>query len=268
MPEPDIVPDLLLSFAVRVALALAILVLGLAIVRLLLRLLRRLLSRSGVDEVFIHFAGSVANILLLTFVVILALDQLGIETRYLFAVLTGLLVALGLALQDSLNILAAGMRLFLRLPFRAGEEVELAGVKGYVDEITMMTTRLHTGDGLDVVVPNSAVVSATIRNYSSRPVRRIDVVVRVGYEDDLRRASEVLLGVLVDDERVLADPPPRVTVAELEPSCVRLNVRPWVMNEDYGSTKNDLSARIVADMRENDIAVAYPQIGVHVEQAG
>jgi small conductance mechanosensitive channel len=131
----------------------------------------------------------------------------------------------------------------------------------------MMTTRLRTGDGLDVVVPNSAVVSATIRNYSSQPVRRIELVVRIGYGDDIRRASEVLLGMLVDDERVLADPPPKVTVAELEPSCVRLNVRPWVNNEDYGSTKSDLSARTVAVLREHEIAVAYPQMGVHIEQA-
>ena len=264
----DLLSNHLIPFAIRLGLALVILVVGIAIVRLLLRLLRKLLLRSGADPVFIHFACSIANALLLVLVAILALDQLGVETSYLFAVLTGLLVALGLALQDSLKSLAAGMRLFLQKPFNAGDEVEIAGTAGYVEAIDMLTTTLRTGDHVEVILPNAAVAAATIRNFSARPTRRIDMVVRISYEDDLRRASQTLLDLMKADERVLQDPAPQVTVAELAETSVHLNVRPWVNNPDYSATRADLAEAIKLAFDEKDITIPCPQMDVHLEPRG
>jgi small conductance mechanosensitive channel len=220
----DFISNHLIPFAVRLGLALLILVVGIAIVRLLLRWLRKLLERSGADPVLIHFASSVANALLLVLVAILALDQLGVETSYLFAVLTGLLVALGLALQDSLHV--------------------------------------------EVILPNAAVASATIRNFSARPTRRIDMLVRISYGDDLRRARQILLDVMKADDRVLQDPGPQVTVAELAETGVHLNVRPWVSNADYSAAKGDLTEAIKLAFDEKGLTIPYPQMDVHLEPGG
>lgn len=250
---------------VNIGFAVATLVVGFAIVRLLLRLLRRLLRRSHLDPVFIHFATSIANILLLIFVVILALDQLGVDTSYLFAILAGVLVALSLALQDSLKSLAAGMQLLFQQPFKAGDEVDIANVRGYVEELNMMTTRLRTGDQVDIVLPNAAVVEATIKDFTTYPTRRIDMLVRISYRDDLRQARDLLQRLMAADERVLKEPAPAVSVAELAEASVHLNVRPWVKNEDYSATRRDLSEQIKLAFDEHGITIPYPQVDVHVQ---
>lgn len=264
----DILKNQVGPLLVNIGLALAILIVGIAVVRLLLRLLRRLLTRSGLDPVFIYFASSIANALLLVFVVILALDQLGVDTSFLFAILAGVLVALGLALQDSLKSLAAGMQLLFHQPFKAGDEVEIASTQGYVEELNMMTTRLRTGDQVDIILPNAAVAKATIKNLSTFPTRRIDMVVRISYKDDIRRARTILLGEMAADQRVLEEPAPVVTVAELAETSILLNVRPWVKNEDYSATRRDLAERIKLAFDEQGITIPYPQLDVHLEPPG
>ena len=261
----DILGNQVIPLLVNIGLAVATLVVGIGIVRLLLRLLRRLLTRSGLDPVFIHFACSIANVLLLVFVVILALDQLGVDTSYLFAILAGVLVALGLALQDSLKSLAAGMQLLFHQPFKAGDEVEIASIRGYVEEMNMMTTRLRTADQVDIIVPNAAVAEATIKDFSTYPTRRIDMVIRISYTDDIRQARDILLGEMMADGRVLEDPAPVVTVAELAEVNVDLNVRPWVKNEDYSATRQDLMERIKLAFDEQGITIPYPQVGIHLQ---
>jgi small conductance mechanosensitive channel len=258
--------DLLIPWAKNVLLALAILAVGIPLARLLVRILKRLLSRAGLDKVFIGFACTIANIVLLVFVAILALDQLGIDTSYLFALLAAVLLALGLALQDSLSNVAAGMRLFLDQPFNSGDDVEIAGSRGYVETINLMSTKLRTGNNVDVVVPNAAVASKTIQNFSARETRRIDLVVRVSYEDDLQLARAVLLEIMESDPRVLEEPPPSATVRELADTGIDLNARPWVKNEDYSETRWDLTEKIKVAFDLKGITIPYPQVDVHMDR--
>jgi small conductance mechanosensitive channel len=260
-----VLSDVLVQWAKDTAWALAILVVGIPLTRLLVRVLRRLLLRAGMDQVFVGFASTIANIVLLLFVVILALDRLGIDTSYLFALLAAVLLALGLALQDSLSNVAAGMRLFLDQPFKSGDQVEIAGVTGYVEQINLMSTKLRSAGNVDVVVPNAAVASSTIHNFSARMTRRIDLVVRISHDSDVQQARAILLDLMKADPRVLESPQSRVTVRELADTGVDLNVRPWVNNQDYAETRWGLVERIKVAFDQNGITIPHPQLDVHVD---
>lgn len=250
-----------------VAYAVAILVVGWVVARGLRGLLKRILRRGQLDVTLVSFLSHIAYGLALTVVIIAALDKLGVNTTSLAAVLAAAGLAVGLALQGSLANFASGVMLVGLRPFTAGDYVEAGGTEGVVEEVALFFTRLRTGDNKGIVVPNSEITSGTITNYSAEATRRIDLVVGIGYDDDIRRGKEVLEGILADEPRILADPAPVVAVSELADSSVHLVVRPWVKTEDYWPVRWDLTERIKVELVQAGLNIPYPQRDVHLHQA-
>ena len=151
-------------------------------------------------------------------------------------------------------------------PFDVGDYVEAGGTEGSVEMITMFSTTLKTPDNREVIVPNGSISSATIVNYSSRATRRIDLVFGIGYEDDIRKARQILQEILAADERILKEPAPLVAVAELSDSSVNFNVRPWVKTENYSAVQSDLTEKIKLEFDERGISIPYPQMDVHLNE--
>ncbi|MBE2167632.1 mechanosensitive ion channel [Cobetia sp. 2AS1] len=247
--------------------ALAVLVFGMWVAKRLTQWATSLLHRKSMDEAAAGFVGQIAYAILVVMVLLTALDQLGVDTTSMIAALGAAGLAIGLALQSSLSNLASGFLLVTLRPFKKGDYVEAAGTSGSVDQITMLQTRLVTPDNRKVTVPNSSVMSNTITNYSALPTRRLDLVVGVSYDDDIRQVKAVLEELVAGDERIMKEPSHLIAVAELADSSVNFNFRMWCQASDYWALKWDMTERIKLTFDERGISIPYPQRDVHFHQA-
>ncbi len=258
MTETYVIP-----WGINIALALVIFIVGRFIVGMLTSLLRKILKKSKMDSILVEFVASIFKTILLLFVVIAALDRLGVDTTSLIALLGAAGLAVGLALQGSLQNFAAGVMLIIFRPFKAGDFVEAGGVAGVVETISIFSSTFRTGDNREVIIPNGSIYGGTITNYSARETRRVDMVFGIGYDDDIKKAKELLHKVVTSDERVLADPAPVIAVSELADSSVNFVVRPWVKTADYWAVLWDLTEAVKLEFDANGVSIPYPQMDVH-----
>ena len=228
------------QWGLKILAALAIFILGRWIARWIARNVRKLLKYREVDETLVSFLGNFTYAVLLTAVILAALDSLGLPVTSLVAVLGAAGLAIGLALKDSLGNFAAGVMLVAFRPFTKGDFVEVAGIAGSVREVRIFSTILTTGDNKLIVIPNGQVAAGTITNYTAMDKRRIDLVFGVGYDDDLKTARGVLEKVCAEHPGVLEDPAPTIMVLDLGASSVDFAVRPWARTEDYWSVRSDI----------------------------
>lgn len=258
-----LVDTYLIPWSINIAMALAIFIIGKFVVNLLTNLMVKILSKSKMDVILVEFVSSIIKAILLLFVIIAALDQLGVNTTSLIALLGAAGLAVGLALQSSLQNFAAGVMLIVFRPFKAGDYVEAGGTAGVVESISIFSSILRTGDNKEVIVPNGKIYGDLIINYSKRETRRIDMVFGVSYDDDIKKVKELLTKIVAADERVLADPAPVVALSELADSSVNFVVRPWVNTGDYWAVKWALTEEVKLQFDAADISIPYPQMDVH-----
>jgi small conductance mechanosensitive channel len=268
MPEGTTLWDILRVLALNLAAALIVFVIGRVAVTWIVNVVRRQMERRKVDVLIINFIGNILEWSLLLVVIIIALNQLGVDTTAMIALLGAAGLAVGLALQDSMKNFASGVLLIIFRPFTTGHFVEAADTSGVVERITLFTSTLLTADNREVIVPNSAIYSSTITNFSIRPTRRVDMVFAVSYEDDLRQARELLQQIVAADPRVLAEPAPAIVVGELADSSVNFFVQPWVNTADYGVVKGDMMEKVKLAFDDHGITIPYPQMEVHVQNGG
>jgi small conductance mechanosensitive channel len=225
-----------------------------------------MMTKKNVDPAVNSFVCSLVYVTLLIFVIIAALAQVGIQTTSLIAVLGAASLAIGLALQGSLANFAAGVLLIIFRPFKVGDYVECAGTAGAVDEMQIFTTLLNSPDNKKIIIPNAKLLGDVITNYSAKDTRRVDLVIGVGYGDDLQKVEKVLSDIVSQDERVLKDPAPTIAVLELADSSVNFAVRPWVKTADYWPVYFALTKNIKMRLDAEGIAIPFPQRDVHLYQ--
>ena len=219
--------------------------------------------RSKLDITLVEFSGSIIYFILFLAVIVAALNTLGVETTSFVAVFGAVGLAVGLALQGSLaNIGAAVLIMFFR-PFKIGDTVDVAGAMGTVGEINLFSTTITPIDNRTIIIPNAKIIAGNITNFSKQEKRRLDIIVGISYEDDLKVAKNVLLELLQNNEKIIQDPEPFVGVLNLGVSSVDLAVRAWVKTEDYG----DLHFEVLEDIKlacdANGISIPYPQMDLH-----
>ncbi len=253
-----------LSLAGNLLAALVIFIVGRWIAKFLRRFVTRLLTKANVDETLTKFLANIAYALLLVFVVMAAVNRLGVDTTSFAAVVAAVGLAVGFALQSSLSNFASGVLLILYKPFEVGNFVEAGGSKGVVEEIHLFSTLMRTGDNVQIIVPNGTITNGTITNFSAKDTRRIDLVVGCGYGDDLKAVKDFLIELLAADDRILEDPKPVVAVSELGDSSVNFVVRPWVNASDNWAVRCDLNEKIKLGFDERGFNIPYPTRDVHV----
>jgi small conductance mechanosensitive channel len=253
-----------IPWGIRLIWAVVIFIVGRIAVSIVTRVLNKFMRSRGMDEMLVGFLTSILRSVLLLFVVIAALNQLGVDTTSLVALLGAAGLAIGLSLQSSLANFAAGVMLIIFRPFSKGDFVEAGGASGVVDDINIFTTTMTTSDNKEVIVPNGTVVAGTITNYSARSTRRVDMVFGISYDDDLLKAKQLLTDIIAADERVLAEPAPVVSLGELADSSVNFLVRPWVKSGDYWDLKSDVTEKVKLTFDREGISIPYPQMAVHV----
>ena len=252
------------SVGISLMLALAILIIGRQFVKLILRLVVVALEKSKVEDTVRIFVTNLLNTLLMILVFIAAINQLGIETTSIIAVLGAAGLAIGLALQGSLANFAAGILIVIYRPYKVGDYIEAGNHAGTVNDIQIFSTVLKTPDNKIVVVPNGSIMDGSIVNYSYQDTRRIDLIISCGYEDDIDKVKSVLEDILKKEKRILKDPNPQIAVTELADSSVNFIFRPWVKREDYLPVYYTLLEEVKKRFDNEGISIPYPQSDVHI----
>lgn len=258
--------ELLIQYGVNILSALVILFIGNIITKSIANGVAKMLRRKDMDEAVVEFLHSLVRYLLFVIVLIAALGRIGVQTASVVAVIGAAGLAVGLALQGSLSNFAAGVLIVAFRPFKSGDFVEIGGVSGSVESIQVFSTILKTPDNKMVVVPNASVIGGPITNYSRHKTRRIDLVIGVSYDADLKHTKAVLNRVIEADDRILKDPAPTVGVLALADSSVNFAVRPWVNTVDYWTVYFDLMQAIKEELDKENIGIPYPQMDVHLNK--
>ncbi len=259
-------PSQLLALVGSLFLSLLIFWIGKKVANMIATSTKKALAKAGHQTILINFIGNIIYYTLLVAVIIMALSQLGIKTTSMLAVFGAAGLAIGLALKDSLSNFASGVMLVMFRPFSVGHFVEVAGVSGKVKDLRIFSTILTTPDNKEVIIPNGQITSDVIVNYTSMSTRRIDLVIGVSYDDDLKVARKIIENTVNAHPLILKDPAPAIAVAALADSSVNFNVRPWGRVDDYWTIYSDLLEQLKTNLEAGGCSFPYPQRDVHLYQ--
>ena len=254
------------NYGMNIVYAVLIFIVGRMIAKTLAKITVKAMEKGKVSLTLSKFLSGIIYYLLLAAVVIAALNQLGIETTSIVAVLATAGLAIGLALKDSLSNFAAGVMIILFKPFVIDDFVETAGTAGIVEEIGIFTVKMRTPDNKQIIAPNSSVIGSNITNYSTKPTRRVDITIGVGYDADIKKVKTVLSNIIENNDKILKDPESLVAVSELADSSVNFVTRSWVNAADYWDVYFDLMETYKIRLDEEGINIPFPQMDVHLKK--
>jgi len=256
--------NLLTIYGLKVIAAIVVFIVGRWIAKGLAKFAENMTKKRRFDTTIVSFVANMTYIILLVFVVLAALGQLGIQTTSFIAVIGAAGLAIGLALQGSLANFASGFLMIIFRPFKIGDYIEGAGTAGTVEAIQIFATQLQTPDNKTVIIPNAKLTTGNITNWSAKETRRVDLVIGIGYGDDIDKAKKIMADILANDERILKDPAPNIAVVELADSSVNFVVRPWVKSEHYWDVYFDTTENIKKSFDAQGISIPFPQRDVHM----
>jgi len=254
------------SSGISAVTALLILLFGIWGAKILRGTTRKVMTKRQVEPTLVIFGTNILYAILVVFVVTAALNNMGIQTTSIIAVLGAAGLAVGLALQSSLSNFAAGVMILIFHPFKVGDFIDGGGVMGSVEELGIFSTHLKTPDNKSIFVPNENLAGSNLTNFTRNDTRRMDLVVGVGYGEDVRVVKDVLLQIIAEDDRILKEPAPKVAVLELADSSVNFAFRPWVKTAQYWDIYFDTMEKIKLRLDEKGIEIPFPQRDVHLHQ--
>lgn len=257
------------SWVVKLAIFAAIFFAGAILASIFSRLAGKAMARhKSSSELLDRFVITIIRRGILLLAIIIGLSTLGVKVGALVALIGGGAFILGFALQDSLANFANGIMLMIYQPFDVGDAVEIGGVSGSVDSVSLVNTTIKSWDNKVIIVPNKNVWGQTITNITGSDQRRVDMVFGIGYDDDIEKAQGILEKIVSEHELVLEDPAPTIKMHELADSSVNFVCRPWAKTSDYWGVYWDITRRVKDEFDANDISIPFPQRDVHLHQAG
>lgn len=266
----DSLPEKALNLGLRVLFALLFFFIGIQIIKFIRRIVRKSMQKANAEVGVTQFVDSFIKAALYVIMVFMLATSFGVDAASIVALLGSAGVAIGLAIQGSLSNLAGGVLLLLLKPFKVGDYIieSATGKEGTVSEIQIFYTKLVTADNQVIVLPNGNLSNNTITNATAAEYRRMDIVVGISYDADLKRAKEVLQQVLEDDEKVVKDKDKMVFVSELAASSVNLGVRCWFTNADFWPGKWRITEKCKYALDDAGIEIPFPQMDVHIKEKG
>lgn len=259
--------DMLVGFVPKLLIAILVLWIGLKLTKLLKKAIIRLLDKRSAEPSLKSFLASLVDVLLKVMLVIMVMDIIGIKATSFIAVLGAAGLAVGMAMQGTLQNFAGGVIILLMKPFKVNDYIECGNYKGYVKEIRIFHTIIQPFNGRTVIVPNSSLATTSLINHTKQPQIRLDVVASVAYGTDLDYAKEVLREVIDSDPLILKDPPAKIAVSELGNSSVDFSLWLWVKTEDYWTVWMRIRENIYKAFYEKGISIPFPQMDVHLDRA-
>ncbi|MDR9390097.1 MAG: mechanosensitive ion channel [Wenzhouxiangella sp.] len=257
--------QLISRLGIDFAVAVVIVVIGRWVAKALVAALRRAFTKKQLDPLLIDFTTNILYVILLGAVVLVGVAYVGVDITPLMVLLGGSALAIGLALQSSLSNFASGLMLVAFRPFTQGHFVEAGGVSGTVAHVGIFNTDLVTPDNRHIVVPNSQITGSSITNYSAYGTRRIDLLIGVHYDDDLKLARDTIAAVFAKHDKVLDDPAPQILIMDLADSAVNIAARPWVNADDYWVVRSELLEQIKVALEAAGCSIPYPQTDLHIQ---
>jgi small conductance mechanosensitive channel len=259
------VSDVIGVYSLNIAMAIIIFVVGKWLAKKITDVVAKILRRNPkLDETLINFFDDIIYYVLLVVVVLTALQQVGVESTSFLAIIGAAGLAVGLALKDSLSNFASGVMIIFFKPFKIGDFVTAGGVSGTITEVHLFNTEFTTPDNQRVLVPNGAITAGSITNVNAHPKRRVDLVIGVGYGDNLKIVKDIITKIVQSNEKVLKDEAITVAVSELGDSSVNFVVRAWVNTPDFWAVKWALIEEIKNTFDKEGISIPFPQRDVHI----
>ena len=250
---------------IKIVIALAIYFLGRWIVRRVVRLIDVAMERRKVDVSLRSFMRNTVRVVFSLILVLIVVQTLGVNVTSLIAVFSAATLAIGMALSGTAQNFAGGVMILMMKPYRVGDYISAQGQSGTVREIKLFSTVITTTDNQTIYIPNNAIATAIIDNYTTAEQRRVDWTVGISYGDDVDVARETILAMLAADARILRETAPVVRVAVQADSSVNITVRAWVANADYWDVFFEYNERFYKELPKAGINFPFPQMDVHVK---
>lgn len=254
------------EYGLKIIGAIVIFYVGKAVANALRNMIEKVLKHQSVEATLIDFASSTVYYGLMAVVLLAAMSNLGIQTTSFMAILGAAGLAVGLALSGTLSNIGSAVVILVFRPFKVGDYINAGGAEGVVDRISLFTTTVSPVDNRMIIVPNSAITAGNITNFSSKPLRRVDHVVGIDYSADIKKAKEVMYGVIEKSRLTLSDPAPLVAVTGLGDSSVNFTVRAWVNSADYWSAYFEIIEEVKYALDAADITIPFPQMDIHMDK--
>ncbi|SFE60186.1 mechanosensitive ion channel family protein [Thermophagus xiamenensis] len=265
--NPEQIMGFVIKYGGQLLIAIITLIVGLWIISLLMKGMKKLFRARDMDPGLQSFLLSVSSIALKIMLIISVISMLGVKMTSFIAVLGAAGLAIGMALSGSLQNFAGGVMLLMFKPFKVGDYITAQGESGTVSEIQIFHTILKTPDNKTVILPNGALSTGSMVNYSKEPQRRVDFTFGIGYDDDIDKAKNLILSIIEKDSRILKEPAPFIGVINLGDSSVDLVVRVWAEASNYWGIFFDLQETVKKEFDRQGISIPYPQTDVHLIQS-
>lgn len=260
----DNIANLATTYGLKLILAILVLIIGLIVIRSITRGATRLMKKRNVDDSLVPFLRSMISVSLKVLLIISIMTMVGIQMTSFIAVIGAAGLAVGLALQGTLQNFAGGVIILLFKPYKVGDYITTQGHSGTVKEIQIFTTILTTPDNQTIIIPNSPIATNSLTNYSTQDTRRVDFTFGIGYQDDIDKARSIINGIINNDDRIMKDPEPMIKVSNLGDSSVDLATRVWVKSGDYWNVFFDMNEKVKKTFDSEGISIPFPQQDVHL----
>ncbi len=257
--------EMTVSFVPKLLIAILILWVGMKLAKMLKKIILRGLERRNAEPSLKSFLGSLVDVLLKAMIIIMAMDVVGIKATSFIALLGAMGLAIGMALQGTLQNFAGGVIILLMKPFKVGDYIECGVYKGYIQEIRIFHTFMRPFNGRTIIIPNSELSNKSLINHTKEEIIRLDLMASVAYGSDLDQVRDVLMQVINEDPLVLHDPkPPVVAVSDLAESSVNFSMWIWVRTDDYWTVWMRMRENIYKALYRNNISIPFPQVDIHL----
>lgn len=260
----DKIIEISIVYGPKLLLAIVTLLVGLKIIKIVANIVNKALEKASVEETLARFAVSMVGMGLKILLLVSVASMIGIETTSFVAILGGMSLAIGLAFQGTLANFAGGALILVLKPYVVGDVITTQGYTGKVDQIQVFSTILHTPDGQTVILPNGLISNADIVNITKLGKRRVDLSIGISYDSDIKKAKEIIQKVMESNKKVLSDPAPSVSVAELGDNAVVFGVKPWSTAEDYWDVYGQVQEAVKYEFDKQGIGMPFPQREVYV----
>ncbi|NOQ91365.1 MAG: mechanosensitive ion channel [Flavobacteriaceae bacterium] len=255
-----------MEFGPKLIGAIVVWIIGSIIIKSLIKVFNNMLEKRNTDASLKPFLKSIVSIILKVLLAISVLSMLGVEMTSFIAILGAAGLAIGMALSGTLQNFAGGVMILLFKPFKVGDFLDAQGHKGAVKEIQIFNTILTDLDNKTIILPNGSLSTSSMVNYSTQPIRRVDISVGIAYGENVDKAREVLNNLIKNDARILSDPAHFIGVSGLGDSSVDLTVRVWAKGEDYWDLFFDMNENTYNAFNKEGINIPFPQMDVHVHK--
>ena len=271
-PPSELLKDLIdsgVAFGLKVIAAFVIYFIGAWLIKKIKKILTRIFEKRQTDDAIASFILSIVSIAMTIMLIIITIGALGIDTTSIAALLAGGGMAIGMALNGTVQNFAGGIMIILFKPFKADDFVEVGGYSGTVEEVSITSTKLRTTDNRIIIIPNGVISNGTINNYSHMPLRRLDLTVDVEYGTSAEKTCEAVSELIKADTRILTSSvegaaDPFVALSALKDSSIQFVIRVWVKSEDYWNVNFDLIAKIYEELPKKGINFPYPKLDVNI----